>query len=51
MKYFQADGIFRKSNNILFDIERGQGRSSSTAAIPGRAHYDNYYANSTADNI
>ena len=54
LKYFLNE-IFASIRYIpevkqnLFDIKRGQGRSSSTAAIPGRAHYNNYYANSTAD--
>ena len=48
MKYLQADGIFQKSNkNSLISNE---ARSIViNAAIPGRAHYNNYYANSTAE--
>ena len=52
MKYLQADGIFRKSNKISLTSNEAKvdriGMSSMTA-IPGRVHYNNYYANSTAD--
>ena len=48
MKYLQADNKFRKSNkNSLTSNEAKVDRQA--IMIPGRAHYNNYYANSTAD--
>ena len=52
MKYLQADGILLKSNNISLTSNEAKvdhNGTSSTQPYQGRAHYNNYYASSTAD--